>query len=129
MLDFWMITTRNRRSRIFYSVHSSSLFADVLHGKHMAAGKIGLSSTPHRTEMCSHNFDREFASLALQPAHLDTFLNGVTEDEPPTYKHINGATYPPLAQVTVKENATSFDLGNVQFSDSDGKTYRAYLTV
>ena len=65
----------------------------------------------------------------LEPAHLDTFLNGVTTDEPPTYKHFNGATYPPLAQVTLKEEATSFDLGNVQFTDGDGKTYRAYLTV
>ena len=65
----------------------------------------------------------------LEPAHLDTFLNGVTADEPPTYQHFNGATYPPLAQVTIKEEATSFDLGNVQFSDTNGKTYRAYLTV
>ena len=65
----------------------------------------------------------------LEPAHLDTFLNGVTVDEPPTYQHFNGATYPPLAQVTIKEEATSFDLGNVQSVDGDGKTYRAYLTV
>ena len=65
----------------------------------------------------------------LEPAHLDTFLNGVTADEPPTYQHFNGATYPPLAQVTIKEEATSFDLGNVQFTDGDGKTYRAYLTM
>jgi hypothetical protein len=65
----------------------------------------------------------------LEPTHLDTFLNGVTADEPPTYKHINGATYPPLAQVTVKQEATSFDLGNVQFTEVDGKTYRAFLTV
>ena len=65
----------------------------------------------------------------LEPAHLDTFLNGVTADEPPTYQHFNSATYPPLAQVTIKEEATSFDLGNVQFSDTNGKTYRAYLTV
>ena len=65
----------------------------------------------------------------LEPAHLDIFLNGVTADEPPTYQHFNSATYPPLAQVTIKEEATSFDLGNVQSVDGDGKTYRAYLTV
>ena len=28
-----------------------------------------------------------------------------------------------------KEEFTSVDLGNVQFTDGDGKTYRAYLTV
>lgn len=50
----------------------------------------------------------------LEPAHLDIFLNGVTADEPPTYQHFNSATYPPLAQVTIKEEATSFDLGNLQ---------------
>jgi hypothetical protein len=105
----------------------------------MAAGTIGpsvfplkveiLVSFPHNTELVFRIFDRKFAHLALEPAHLDTFLNGVTADEPPTYKHFNDATYPPLAQVTVKEEATSFDLGNVLFPEGDGKTYRAYLTV
>ena len=65
----------------------------------------------------------------LEPAHLDTFLIGVTTDEPPTYKNVNGAVYPPLAQVTIKEEATSFDLGNVQFPEEGGAIYRACLTV
>jgi hypothetical protein len=65
----------------------------------------------------------------LEPPHLDTFLDGVTTDEPPTYKTINGAVYPPLAQVTIKEDATRFDLGNVVFPEEGPATYRAYLTV
>lgn len=65
----------------------------------------------------------------LEPAHLDSYLNGVAADEPPTYKHINGAVYPPLAQVTIKDDATRFDLGNVQFPEEGGATFRAYLTV
>jgi hypothetical protein len=68
----------------------------------MAAGTIGSSvfplkveilvSFPHNTELVFRIFDRKFAHLALEPAHLDTFLNGVTADEPPTYKHFNDAT-------------------------------------
>ncbi|KAJ4989396.1 hypothetical protein SVAN01_05121 [Stagonosporopsis vannaccii] len=66
---------------------------------------------------------------SLEPAHLDTFLDGISTDEPPTYKGINGAVYPAFAQVTIKEEATRFDLGNVQFPEEGGATYRAYLTV
>ncbi|KAF3053293.1 hypothetical protein E8E11_009823 [Didymella keratinophila] len=65
----------------------------------------------------------------LEPAHLDRYLDGITADEPPTYKHINGTVCPPLAQVTIKDDATRFDLGNVQFPEEGGVTYRAYLTV
>jgi hypothetical protein len=65
----------------------------------------------------------------LEPAHLDTYLEGVTADEPPTYNKFNGTVYPALAQVTIKDDATRFDLGNVQFPEEGGVTYRAYLTV
>lgn len=65
----------------------------------------------------------------LEPAHLDTFLSDITADEPPTYKHVNGAVFPPLAQVTIKEEATRFDLGNVQFPEHGGEIHRTYLTV
>ncbi|KAF1362086.1 hypothetical protein EJ07DRAFT_175300 [Lizonia empirigonia] len=65
----------------------------------------------------------------LEPAHLDTFLDGVTADEPPTYRNINGTVTPPLTQITIKEDATRFDLGNVQFPEEGGKTYRVHLTV
>lgn len=65
----------------------------------------------------------------LEPAHLDTFLSGVTADEPPTYKNINGVVHPPLTQVTIKKDATSFDLGNVQFPEEGRGTFRTFLTV
>ena len=65
----------------------------------------------------------------LEPAHLDTFLDVVTADEPPTYKNVNGVVHPPLAQVTIKGDATRFDLGNVQFSEEGGGTFHAFLTV
>ncbi|KAJ4379292.1 hypothetical protein N0V86_005337 [Didymella sp. IMI 355093] len=65
----------------------------------------------------------------FEPAHLDTYLEGITADEPPTYKNCNGTVYPPLTQVTIRNDATRFDLGNVQFPEEGGVTYRAYLTV
>lgn len=65
----------------------------------------------------------------LEPAHLNNFLRGLTKDEPPTYKNINGTVYPQLTQVSLKEEATRFDLGNVNFPEEGGATYRAYLTV
>jgi hypothetical protein len=65
----------------------------------------------------------------LEPTHLDTFLGGVTADEPPTYKNVNGVVHPPFAQVTIKEDATRFDLGNVQFSEEGGGTFRVFLTM
>lgn len=65
----------------------------------------------------------------LEPAHLDTFLDGITADEPPTYKTDNGMVCPPLAQIRIKEHATRFDLGNVLFPEEGGKTSRVYLTV
>jgi len=65
----------------------------------------------------------------LEPPHLDTFLDGITTDEPPTYKSVNGAVYPSFEQVTIKEEATRFDLGNVQFPEEGGATFHAYLTV
>ncbi|KAH6622291.1 hypothetical protein C7974DRAFT_425982 [Boeremia exigua] len=65
----------------------------------------------------------------FEPAHLDNFLSGITTDEPPTYKNVNGAVCPPLSQVTIKDEAARFDLGNVQFPEEGGATYRAFLTV
>lgn len=65
--------------------------------------------------------------------HLDSFMNGISGDEPPVFKRINGTVQPPLVMVTLKDTATSFDLGNVRFdNEEDPKNngiYRAYLTV
>lgn len=68
----------------------------------------------------------------LDARHLDTFIEGLTNPEPPTYKRINGTVYPALTMVTLKDVATRFDLGNVHF-DNDASlgtgVFRAYLTV
>jgi hypothetical protein len=64
--------------------------------------------------------------------HLDSFIEGIADDEPPTYKRINGTIHPALSMVTLKSTAIRFDLGNVHF-DNDTSVrsgvYRAYLTV
>jgi hypothetical protein len=64
--------------------------------------------------------------------HLDSFIDGIADPEPPAYKRLNGVLRPPLVMVTLKDTATRFDLGNVHFendvSGADG-IYRAYLTV
>ncbi|KAF2823803.1 hypothetical protein CC86DRAFT_457440 [Ophiobolus disseminans] len=64
--------------------------------------------------------------------HLDSFIEGLSYNEPPAYKRINGTIYPPLVMATLKDTATRFDLGNVHF-ESDvilpNGIYRAYLTV
>jgi hypothetical protein len=64
--------------------------------------------------------------------HLDTFIAGITDPEPPTYKRVNGTVYPPLDFVTLKASAMRFDLGNVRF-DNDKEfgsgIYHAYLTI
>ncbi|KAF1915400.1 hypothetical protein BDU57DRAFT_530392 [Ampelomyces quisqualis] len=69
----------------------------------------------------------------LDPRHLDTFIEGLNEYEPPAYKRVNGTTVPPLMMVSLKEYASRFDLGNVEFYPSDKGmvpgVYHAYLTV
>jgi hypothetical protein len=64
--------------------------------------------------------------------HLDNFIEGVGDPEPPAFKRSNGAIYPPLVMVTLKDSAAQFDLGNVRFeNDASGANgiYRAYLSV
>jgi hypothetical protein len=68
----------------------------------------------------------------LDAVHLDSFIEGVADPEPPAYRRINGTVYPPLVMVTLKDTATRYDLGNVHFeNDISGANgiYRAYLTV
>jgi hypothetical protein len=50
--------------------------------------------------------------------HLDTFIEGISAEEPPTYTRQNGTVYPPLTEVKLKDTATRFDFGNVHF-DTD----------
>ncbi|CAO2649620.1 Nn.00g070050.m01.CDS01 [Neocucurbitaria sp. VM-36] len=63
------------------------------------------------------------------PRHLDTFIEGIAHDEPPTYRKVNGTIAPPLALVTLKPTATRFDLGNVLFPDENNAVHRVYFTV
>jgi hypothetical protein len=51
----------------------------------------------------------------LAPHHLDSFLAGISSPEPPPYRVVKGAIYPPLAHVTLQPQAMRFELGNVSF--------------
>jgi hypothetical protein len=53
----------------------------------------------------------------LDTKHLDTFLAGIGDPEPPNYKVVNGRLHPPFSEVTLREGATRLDLGNVQFTE------------
>lgn len=61
--------------------------------------------------------------------HLDSFIEGLTDDEPPTYRTVDGKMQPPLDLVTLKNSASRFDLGNVLFPEENNAIYRVYLTV
>jgi hypothetical protein len=64
--------------------------------------------------------------------HLDSFIQGINDPEPPAYRRINGTIYPPLVMVMLKDTATRYDLGNVHFeNDVSGANgvHHAYLTV
>jgi hypothetical protein len=63
------------------------------------------------------------------PRHLDTFIDGVTDDEPPTYRLVGGRVQPDLALVTLNEKAKRFDLGNVLFPEENNVVHRVFLTV
>ncbi|OAL50883.1 hypothetical protein IQ07DRAFT_405056 [Pyrenochaeta sp. DS3sAY3a] len=63
------------------------------------------------------------------PRHLDTFIGGITDDEPPTYRLVNGRVQPELTLVTLNEKAKRFDLGNVHFPDENNDVRRVFLTV
>jgi hypothetical protein len=65
----------------------------------------------------------------VDPAHLNTFIEGITDDEPPTYTKINGVIKPDLTFVTVKEEATRFDLGNIILPDERNAIQHVYLVI
>ncbi|KAG9196200.1 hypothetical protein G6011_01321 [Alternaria panax] len=65
----------------------------------------------------------------VDPQHLNQFLEGISNDEPPTYTKVNGVIKPELILVTLKEQATHFDLGNVQLPEEQNSIYRVYLVV
>ncbi|KAF2676752.1 hypothetical protein K458DRAFT_379492, partial [Lentithecium fluviatile CBS 122367] len=53
----------------------------------------------------------------LEIKHLDTFLDGISDPEPPNYKLVNGKLLPPFEEVKLREGVHRFDVGNVQFVD------------
>jgi hypothetical protein len=66
----------------------------------------------------------------LDPKHLDTFLTGIGDPEPPNYKIVNGRLHPPFAEVTLRGGATRLDLGNVRFpGDSCDRTSRVHFMI
>ncbi|KAF2868487.1 hypothetical protein BDV95DRAFT_643248 [Massariosphaeria phaeospora] len=65
----------------------------------------------------------------LEPHHLDTFIDGISDDEPPTYRFIENKIHPPLSQVGLKDSATKYDLGNVRFPHERDAVYWAQLIV
>ncbi|KAL6164822.1 hypothetical protein ACJQWK_09544 [Exserohilum turcicum] len=65
----------------------------------------------------------------VDPLHLDEFLDGVSNHEPPAYTRVNGVIKPDLTFVTLKEEATRFDLGNVLLAEENNAIYRVYLVV
>lgn len=65
----------------------------------------------------------------LDPHHIDSFLEGISENEPPRYTKLNSVIKPELALVTLKEEASYFDLGNVLFSENKNAVHRVYLVA
>jgi hypothetical protein len=64
--------------------------------------------------------------------HLESFISGISDNEPPNYKRINGTVQPPLVMVALKPSTSRYDLGNVHFDSNEHGPpgiYRAYLTV
>ncbi|KAF2652324.1 hypothetical protein K491DRAFT_760415 [Lophiostoma macrostomum CBS 122681] len=60
--------------------------------------------------------------------HLETFIDGINDPEPPDYRKVNGKIQPSLAQVTLKDGAKKYDMGNVFFSE-DSSTSRVMLAM
>lgn len=63
------------------------------------------------------------------PRHLDTYIEGITNDEPPTYGLLNGIVHPPLTLVTLKDTATRFDVGNVLFPEENNAVHCVHFEV
>jgi hypothetical protein len=62
------------------------------------------------------------------PNHLRSFLEGISDPEPPHYRKMNGKTEPPLEKVTLKPDANNFHVGNVIMAEGSAVRY-IYFTV
>ncbi|KAL1608363.1 hypothetical protein SLS60_003304 [Paraconiothyrium brasiliense] len=57
--------------------------------------------------------------------HLDMFIDGIRNPEPPRFKRTSSGVQPPCEDVTINHSTTRFDLGNVEFQDKSIR--RVYL--
>jgi len=55
----------------------------------------------------------------LEFDHLNTFLEGVCEIEPPKYRHVNGKIQPDLVMVKRKDKTFTYDFGNIYYESTD----------
>ena len=49
--------------------------------------------------------------------HLDAFIDGICDPEPPHYERTSTGIQPPYKEVTITDSTMRFDLGNVEFKD------------
>jgi hypothetical protein len=61
--------------------------------------------------------------------HLHSFIDGISDPEPPNYRKINGIVQPPLTMVTLKEGASNYHVGNVRFGEEDNDIQDVTLGV
>jgi hypothetical protein len=55
----------------------------------------------------------------LEQARLDTFLQGISNPEPPHYQQVNNKTEPKLDKVVLKDHANCYHIGNVFMSEDN----------
>lgn len=55
--------------------------------------------------------------------HLQSFFDGLADPEPPNYRKINGKTEPKLEKVTLKQDAKTYQVGNVLFCEDNSIQY------
>ncbi|KAF2012701.1 hypothetical protein BU24DRAFT_494659 [Aaosphaeria arxii CBS 175.79] len=66
----------------------------------------------------------------VEPTHLDMFLSGIANREPPIYQIIDGKVQPPLATVIIKEDANRYDFGNVSLcEEAGGGVHHVWVTI
>jgi hypothetical protein len=51
--------------------------------------------------------------------HLQSFLEGISDPEPPHYTKVDGRVWPTLRKVTLREGANTYHVGNVMFVDEN----------
>lgn len=55
----------------------------------------------------------------LDSDHLNTFIDGVGDIEPPKYRRVGAKIVPDLAMVDLKQGVETYNIGNVYFQEAD----------